>query len=183
MEFSRKNIRVGCHVPLQGIFLTQGLNLHLLHCRKILCHYTTQEAPHLYVVVHISSAPPGPLVDGCILFFSFNFYWTIVALQCCVIFCCIVEWTSHTLSLVNFFIQPWLPIIHPPTSHSAISKQMGTTPEFSRWVFQPFSFSPLSFLGPPCFSPTLHMVYRASSPNRTHSTGKGADWFSLRAAP
>ena len=28
-----KNIGVGCHFLLQGIFLTQGLNLHLLHCR------------------------------------------------------------------------------------------------------------------------------------------------------
>ena len=32
---------VGCHALLQGIFLTQGLNLcllHLLHCRQILYH-------------------------------------------------------------------------------------------------------------------------------------------------
>ena len=88
MEFSRQNTGVGCHVLLQGVFLTQGLNLHLLHCRQILWHYTTQEAPQLYVVVCISSAPPGPLVDDCILFlFSFHFYWTIVALQCCVIVC------------------------------------------------------------------------------------------------
>ena len=31
MGFSRKNTGVGCHFLLQGIFLTQGLNLHLLH--------------------------------------------------------------------------------------------------------------------------------------------------------
>ena len=30
MEFSGKNTRVGCHFLLQEIFLTQGLNLHLL---------------------------------------------------------------------------------------------------------------------------------------------------------
>ena len=29
---------VGCHVLLQGIFLTQGLNPHLLYCRGILYH-------------------------------------------------------------------------------------------------------------------------------------------------
>ena len=29
MEFAGKNTRVGCHVLLQGIFLTQGLKLHL----------------------------------------------------------------------------------------------------------------------------------------------------------
>ena len=31
MEFSSKNTGVGCHFLLQGVFLTQGLNLHLLH--------------------------------------------------------------------------------------------------------------------------------------------------------
>ena len=31
-----KNIGVGCHFLLQGIFPTQGLNLHFLHYRQIL---------------------------------------------------------------------------------------------------------------------------------------------------
>ena len=33
-----RNTGVGCHVPLQGIFPTQGLNLGLLHYRQILYH-------------------------------------------------------------------------------------------------------------------------------------------------
>ena len=33
-----KNTGVGCHFLLQGFFLTQGSNLGLLHCRRILCH-------------------------------------------------------------------------------------------------------------------------------------------------
>ena len=33
MEFSRKEYWVGCHFLLQGIFLTQGLNPHLLRWR------------------------------------------------------------------------------------------------------------------------------------------------------
>ena len=33
-----KNTGVGSHALLQGIFLTQGLNLGLLHCRQILYH-------------------------------------------------------------------------------------------------------------------------------------------------
>ena len=33
-----KNTGVGCHALLQGIFLTQGLNPGLLHCRQILYH-------------------------------------------------------------------------------------------------------------------------------------------------
>ena len=31
-----KNTRVGCHFCFQGIFLTQGSNLGLLHCNQIL---------------------------------------------------------------------------------------------------------------------------------------------------
>ena len=38
MGFSRQETGVGCHILLQGIFLTQGLNLNLLHCRRILYH-------------------------------------------------------------------------------------------------------------------------------------------------
>ena len=37
-DFPGKNTRVGFHFLLQGIFLTQGLNLGLLRCRKILYH-------------------------------------------------------------------------------------------------------------------------------------------------
>ena len=35
-EVNGRNTGVGCHFLLQGIFLIQGLNLHLLHCRQIL---------------------------------------------------------------------------------------------------------------------------------------------------
>ena len=35
--------RVGCHGLLQGTFSTQGLNLHLLHCRWILYCWATQQ--------------------------------------------------------------------------------------------------------------------------------------------
>ena len=35
-DFPGKNTEVGCHSFLQGIFLTQGLNLALPHCRQIL---------------------------------------------------------------------------------------------------------------------------------------------------
>ena len=35
-DFPGKNTGVGCHFLLQGIFLTQGLNLGLLHFRQIL---------------------------------------------------------------------------------------------------------------------------------------------------
>ena len=40
-----KNTGVGCRFLLQGIFLTQGLNLGLLHCRWILYHLSHQGSP------------------------------------------------------------------------------------------------------------------------------------------
>ena len=43
-----KNAGVGCHALLQGIFPIQGWNpclLQLLHCKWILYHWATREAP------------------------------------------------------------------------------------------------------------------------------------------
>ena len=37
---------MGCHFLLQGIFLSQGSNWHLLHCRQILYHWATREAQY-----------------------------------------------------------------------------------------------------------------------------------------
>ena len=42
-----KNIRVGCHVLLQGIFPTQGSNPGVLHCRWILYSLSHQESPRI----------------------------------------------------------------------------------------------------------------------------------------
>ena len=42
---SGESTGVGCHSLLQGIFLTQGWNLGLLHCRRILCHLSHQAFP------------------------------------------------------------------------------------------------------------------------------------------
>ena len=44
-----KNTGVGGHALLQGIFLTQGSNLGLLHCRQILYHLSH----HLYAYIYI----------------------------------------------------------------------------------------------------------------------------------
>ena len=40
-----KNTGLGCHVLLQGLFLTQGSNLGLLHCRWILYCLSHQGSP------------------------------------------------------------------------------------------------------------------------------------------
>ena len=41
---SGKNTGVGYHFLLQGIFLTQGSNQGLLHCRQMFYHLITREA-------------------------------------------------------------------------------------------------------------------------------------------
>ena len=44
-NFPCKNTGVGCYFLLQGIFLTQGLNPGLLHCRHILYYLSHQGSP------------------------------------------------------------------------------------------------------------------------------------------
>ena len=42
-DFPGKNTGVGFYFLLQGIFLIQASNVHLLHCRWILCHWAARE--------------------------------------------------------------------------------------------------------------------------------------------
>ena len=44
-DFLGKSTGVGCHFLLQGIFLTQGTNSGLLHCRQRCYLWATREAP------------------------------------------------------------------------------------------------------------------------------------------
>ena len=48
-----KNTGVGCHALLQGIFLTEGSNPGLLHCRLILYHLSHQGSP--IFLIHIAN--------------------------------------------------------------------------------------------------------------------------------
>ena len=47
--FPGKNTRVDCHSLLQKIFLTQGLNPGLLHCKQILYYLSYQGSPFFLV--------------------------------------------------------------------------------------------------------------------------------------
>ena len=59
---SRK--RVGCHVSLQGIFPTQGSNLHLPHLKQIfLCWATGKE--HYLSCLHVFSWPKSSSRSFC----------------------------------------------------------------------------------------------------------------------
>ena len=55
-----RNTGVGCHSLLQGIFLTQGSKLGLLHCRQSLYHWAIREA-----------VPPTARRKGVITSFTF----------------------------------------------------------------------------------------------------------------
>ena len=46
-DYTGQNTGVGCHVLLQGIFLTQGSNLGLPHYRQILYHLSHQGSPKI----------------------------------------------------------------------------------------------------------------------------------------
>ena len=56
------NTGLGCHVLLQGIFPTQGLNPGLLHCRQILYHLSHQGSPRIleWVAYSFSSGSSWP---------------------------------------------------------------------------------------------------------------------------
>ena len=49
LDYSGKNTGVGCQSLLEGIFLTQGLNLGLSHCRQIIYCLSHQESPIMWM--------------------------------------------------------------------------------------------------------------------------------------
>ena len=64
-----KNTGVGSHSLLQGIFLTQGLNLGLLHCRQIFLLSELPGKPHSHQLVAVS-LQANKYLHGQILFSS-----------------------------------------------------------------------------------------------------------------
>ena len=70
-----KNTGVGSHSRLQGIFPTQELNSHLLHCRQILYHLSHQGSPFIDM---------GQYKYPCLSFKNFFIfiYFTVLSLSC-----------------------------------------------------------------------------------------------------
>ena len=58
-NFPGKNTGVGCHFFLQGIFLTQGSNLRLLHCRW----YPALQVESCIAGGLFTTEPPGKQVN------------------------------------------------------------------------------------------------------------------------
>ena len=54
-----KKTAVGCHALLQGMFLTQGSNLGLRHCRRIFHHWATREAQLCPTITQTWHCLPG----------------------------------------------------------------------------------------------------------------------------
>ena len=52
-DFPVKNTGVSCHFLLQGIFPTQGSNLHLLHCKQLLYHWAPGKPHFIYSSVYL----------------------------------------------------------------------------------------------------------------------------------
>jgi len=80
-DFPGKNTGVACRFILQGIFLTQGSNPHLLLGWQIVTAVLPRKS-----FFDIRCA---------FCFFLLNFNWSIVDLQCCVSSWCIAKWFSY----------------------------------------------------------------------------------------
>ena len=63
--FSRQEYCSGLPCPLQGIFLTQGSNPGLLHCRQMLYHLSHQGSPRIlgWLAYPFSRAFPDPGIE------------------------------------------------------------------------------------------------------------------------
>ena len=61
-NYPGKNTGVGSHNLLQGIFLTQGLNLGLLHCRQILYHPSHQGSPSWTLIGRTDAEAEAPIL-------------------------------------------------------------------------------------------------------------------------
>ena len=73
-DYPDKNTRIGCHFLLQGIFSTQGSNLHLLHWQE----YCTTESPNRFSNTKSVSLFLGVYLMA--LHFSYNYCWIFVSL-------------------------------------------------------------------------------------------------------
>ena len=77
MGFPRQGYWSGSHLLLQGIFQTQGSNLGLLHCRRIIYRLSHQGSPWL-TLLSITSKSIHVAANGIISFFFMTMLYSIV---------------------------------------------------------------------------------------------------------
>ena len=107
-DFPGKNTGMGCHVPLQGIFPTQGWNPGLPHCRRILYHLNHQGSPRIleWVAYHFfrgSSWSRNEIGVSCIAGRFFTSWATRQALCCICVHMCAksLMWSRFFSSLFH----------------------------------------------------------------------------------
>ena len=122
-DYSGKNTRVGCHALLQGIFLTQVSNFHLL----FLLHWQVDSLP---------LAPPGnPCFGACLYVQSPSHVWLFVTLWIAahqVSLSLTISWSvpkfmSIASAMPSSHLILWCPLLVLPLIFSSIR-------DFSKWV-------------------------------------------------
>ena len=116
MEFSRQDIGMGNHSLLQGIFLTQGSNQGLLHCKQILYCLSPQGSSRLQMAVSSSSLMVWPKKRVYQIFIlqsqSSIFSWILfILLVSLTHFSSKIKQMLHKMSFA-FFISPFLTHIY-----------------------------------------------------------------------
>ena len=92
-----KNTGVGCHSLYQGIFLTQGSNPSLPHCRQILYHLSHHEErkPHINLYLYVCVC-----IYICIYIYIYITIYT---------WCFIIKDSTKDVIYLYFFLIPWDP--------------------------------------------------------------------------
>ena len=83
-----KNTGVGCHALFQGIFPNQGLNPHLLHCRRILYCLSHPGSPRMFITFIFDKTKKETIINimlfSCkVMSDSFVTPWTVPARLLC----------------------------------------------------------------------------------------------------
>ena len=114
---------MGCHFLLQGIVLTQELNLGLLHCRQILYRLSYEESPLEWVVTPFFRPS-----------FLYDYKWPILLLL----------FVVQSLSCVWLFATPWTAARQASMSFTVSWNSLKLT-SMSRWCHPTISFSAACF--------------------------------------